>query len=259
MDVYAKTQAELDVIPLDTKDLICINFGTKEKPAIVREKYCYSIRIINNSVVATYNNSKTCTYHNSKICAYDNSKVWARDNSIICAYDNSKVFAHHNGKIRACDNSIICAYDDSQVAAYDNSKVWAYKDKCIVSINDNAIVISPSIFCSGAELLNQCNGYIDDVKFAISNVPDEKKDYVFGNYCCTDDFSKRVFILTMRDISYYCVYDFDTMSVKFYTMDFCRTFGGINKNKIFTYYLDNILMPALVNTRFDKNVKSNII
>ena len=260
MIIYVKTQAELDAIPLDTKDFVCIDFGTKEKPAIVRGQYCYPVRVMNNNVVATYSNSEVCAWDDSQVAAHDNSQVWSHDNSKVCAYGNSNICAYDNSKIWAHDNSIICVWYDSQVAAYDNSKVWAYKDENIVSINGNAIVISPSIFCSGAELLNQCNGNIGNVKFAVSNVvPDEDKDYVFRNFCHTDDFSKRAFVLTMRGVPYYCVYNFDTSSVKFYKMNFQQAFKNITENTVLIYYLDNVLMPALVNAKFDKSAKSNII
>ncbi len=250
MRICVKTQAELDAIPLDTKDFIYIDFGTKEKPAIVREQYWYIVGIINSSVIAAYNNSRVIANANSKVYAYDNSVVTTYSNSKVCAYDNSKVYAY--------DNSEVYAWDDSQVAAYGNSKVCARKDKNIVSINDNAIATSPSILCSGAELLNQCNGNIGNIKFAVSNVSDNK-DYVFVNFCHIDDFCKRVFILTMRGVPYYCVYDFDTMSIEFYTMTFYRAFKNIADDTVFAYYLDNVLMPALVNTKFDKSAKLNII
>ena len=288
MKIYVKTQAELDAIPLDTKDDIYIGFGTKEKPAIVRGQYCYPVRVMNNDVVATYSNSKVFAYNNSKVYAHNNSIVYACDNSEVIADDNSEVYAydkseacaHHNSKIYAYDNSEVitynnseavasvnstvyahenskvCAFGDSRIYAYDNSEVCAWNDKCIVSINDKAITTSPSILCSGAELLNQCNGYVGGAKFAISNVPDEKKDSVFEEFYETNG---RAFILTMRGISYYCVYDFDTMSVEFYTMSFYRAFENIADDTIIAYYLDNVLMPALVNTEFDKSAKSNII
>ena len=243
MNIYVKTQAELDAIPLDTKDFVYIDFGTKEKPAIVRERYWYTVKVINNSVVTTYGNSEVLARNNSIVYAYGNSKV---DASV-----NSTVYVHENSKVYACSNS--------KIYAYDNSNVWAHNDKNIVSINDNAIVTSPSILCSGAKLLNQCNGNVGDVKFAVSNVPDEDKDDLFGIFCDVGDFSERVFVLTMQNTPYYCIYSSDTMSVKFYTMGFCCAFENIADDTVFTYYLANVLMPALVNTKFDKNAKSNII
>ena len=267
MDVYVKTQAELDAIPLDTKDFIYIDFGTMEKLAIVKRQYRNPVNIINNSVVVTYNNSEVTAninsivyaYGNSKVCAYDNSIIYARDNSEIYARDNSEVGAYDDSIVYARDNSEVWARDNSKVWAYDNSEVCAWNDKNIVSINDNAIVTSPSILCSGAELLNQCNGYIGDIKFTVSNVSDNDKENVFGNLCYTGDFSKRAFILTMCGIPYYCVYDFNTMSVKFYTMNFHRAFESVADDTAFTYYIDNVLMPALVNAKFDRSTKSNII
>ena len=258
MNIYVKNQAELDVLPLDTKDDIYINFGTKEKPAIVKKQYRYPVIII-NSVVAIYDNSFVDASDNSMIHAYGDSEVHAYSDSKVFARDNSKVYAHHNSEVCACNNSKVSAYDSSKIYAYDNSKVYARNSKNIVSINDNAIVTSPSILCSGAELLNQCNGNIGNIKFAVLNIPDDNKKNVFDNFCCTDDFSKRAFVLTMQNTPYYCIYNPDTMSVGFYTMTFGHAFKNIADNTVFIYYIDNILMPALVNTKFDKNAKSNII
>ena len=258
MSIYVKTQVELDAIPLDIRDdiYVYIDFGTKENPAIIKKRYRHPVSIVNNSVVSTYDSSEVRAYDNSIVYAYGNSKVWAYDNSKVCVYHNGKIWARDNSIVYAYDNSEVCVWDNSRVSAYDNSQVWAHNDKCIVSINDNAIATSPSILCSGAELLNQCNGNVGNVSFTVSNVPDNDKDYVFEEFY---DISERAFVLTMRGVPYYCVYNFNTMSIKFYTMDFCWTFENIADNKIFAYYLDNILIPALVNTKFDKSRISNII
>ena len=296
MDVYVKTQAELDAIPLDTKDDIYIDFGTKENAAMVREQCRFPVKIINKSVVVTYNdsevyacdksivyvsgNSKVTAYNqseirycngntviardnsmvlawgNSKVDAYDNSSIDASDNNIVRAYGNSRVDASINSTVYAHENSKVCAFGNSQVYAYDNAEVCAWDDKCIVSINDNAVVTSPSTLCSGAELLSQCNGNVGNVKFAVSNVPDEKKGSVFDEFYETNG---RAFILTMRGIPYCCVYNFDTVSVKFYTMDSYCELESVSGNTILSHYIDNVLMPVLVNAKFDKAAKSNII
>ena len=43
MSITVKSQAELDRIPLDTDEQIYIEFGSYFTPAIVRNKYRYSV------------------------------------------------------------------------------------------------------------------------------------------------------------------------------------------------------------------------
>ena len=39
MSITVKSQAELDLIPVDTNEQIFINFGTCRNPAIIKNKY----------------------------------------------------------------------------------------------------------------------------------------------------------------------------------------------------------------------------
>lgn len=85
MSITVKSQAELDRIPLDTDEQIYIEFGSYFTPAIVRNKYRYS-------VVAK---------GNSSVVAWENSSVVARGNSSVVAWGNSSVVA--NGNVQVVD------------------------------------------------------------------------------------------------------------------------------------------------------------
>lgn len=99
MSIVVKSQAELDKIPLDTNKQICIEFGTWNNPAIVKNKYPCSV------------------------VAKGNSRVVARKNSFIVAYDNSSVTACNNSSVAAFDSSLIEANENSSIKAYGNVQV----------------------------------------------------------------------------------------------------------------------------------------
>ena len=91
MSIIVKSQAELDGIPLDTDEQIYIEFGSYFAPAIVRNKYRYS-------VVAR---------ENSSVEARGNSSVEARENSSVEARENVQVVDRQlsGGRIQISDNA----------------------------------------------------------------------------------------------------------------------------------------------------------
>ena len=90
-EITVKSQAELDMIPLDFKGRIYIEFGTYFSPAIVRNKYFYS--------VVARGNSSVVAWGNSSVEAWGNSSVVARENSSVVAWENSSVVANANVQV----------------------------------------------------------------------------------------------------------------------------------------------------------------
>ena len=91
MSIKVKSQAELDAIPLDTKEKIYIKFGTTANPAIIKNRYFYP--------VVAWNNSTVVAWGNSSVEASGNSTVVARGNSTVAAWDNSSVEAKGNVQV----------------------------------------------------------------------------------------------------------------------------------------------------------------
>ena len=131
MSIIVKTQAELDRIPLNTKEQIYIEFGTCDNPAIVKSEYLHSVKACGNSFV------KACG--NSFVIANDNSFVIANDNSFVIANDNSSVIANDNSSVRARGNSSVETISDGYVVARGNSSVRAWGDSFVIA-NDNSSV-----------------------------------------------------------------------------------------------------------------------
>ena len=123
MSIIVKTQAELDRIPLDTKEQIYIEFGTYGNPAIVKNGYLHSVVAIGDSFVRAMGNSFVTAKENSFVIAYNNSSVEAWDNSFVRARGNSSVTAYDNSYVAAFGNSSVKAWGDSSVKAYGNSSV----------------------------------------------------------------------------------------------------------------------------------------
>ena len=156
MSITVKTQADLDRIPLDTEEKIYIEFGTKDSPAIIKNKYFYpveargnssveargnsSVVAWDNSTVAARNNSYVKAYDNSSVVAWGNSTVAAWDNSTVAAWDNSSVEARNNSYVKAYGNSTVAAWDDSTVAARNNSYVKAYGNSSVAAWGNSSVV-----------------------------------------------------------------------------------------------------------------------
>ena len=117
MSITVKSQAELDRIPLDCNEVIYIEFGTYFNPAIVRNKYKYSVVARENSSVEAR--------ENSSVVARENSSVEARENSSVEAWENSSVEAWENSSVEAWENSSVVAWENSSVVARENSSVEA--------------------------------------------------------------------------------------------------------------------------------------
>ena len=131
MSITVKTQADLDRIPLDTEEKIYIEFGTKDSPAIIKNKYFYPVEARGNSSVVAYGNSSVVAYGNSSVKAWDNSSVKAWDNSSVEARDNSFVEARDNSSVVAWGNSSVVAWGNSSVVAYGNSTVEAWNNSTV--------------------------------------------------------------------------------------------------------------------------------
>ena len=89
--ITVKSQKELDMIPLDTEDIIRIEFGTCWSPAIVRNCYKYRVEAWENSSVVARENSSVVARENSSVVAWGNSSVVARENSSVEAWGNVQV------------------------------------------------------------------------------------------------------------------------------------------------------------------------
>lgn len=74
-EITVKTQKELDMVPLDFKGRIYIEFGTYYHPAFVKNKYY-------RRVVA---------FGNSSVVAFGKSSVEARDNSSVAGSGNAQI------------------------------------------------------------------------------------------------------------------------------------------------------------------------
>ena len=75
MAITVKSQKELDMIPLDTEDIIRIEFGTYWSPAIVRNRYKYRVEARGNSSVVAWENSSVEARGNSSVVAWGNVQV----------------------------------------------------------------------------------------------------------------------------------------------------------------------------------------
>ena len=134
MSITVKTQADLDRIPLDTEEKIYIEFGTKDSPAIIKNKYFYPVEARGNSSVVAWGNNS--------VEARDNSFVEARDNSSVEAWDNSTVAARNNSYVKAYDNSSVVAWGNSTVAAWDNSSVEARNNSYVKAYGNSSVEAS---------------------------------------------------------------------------------------------------------------------
>ena len=114
-EITVKNQEELDLIPLDFKGRIYIEFGEYWQPAVVRNKYYYSVVARGNSSVEAWGNSSVEARGNSSVEAWGNSSVEAWGNSSVEARGNSSVVAWENSSVEARGNSSVEANANVQV------------------------------------------------------------------------------------------------------------------------------------------------
>ena len=138
MSITVKSQAELDLIPVDTNEQIFINFGTCRNPAIIKNKYLRDVIVTNGSHIITKGESSVRVDGNSHVIACENSHVVAWDNSYVRATNCSSVLAYGCSTIRAYDNSSIIAYDKSSVLMFGNSVAVAWDTSFVMaSVNSS--------------------------------------------------------------------------------------------------------------------------
>ena len=145
--ITVKSQKELDMIPLDTEDIIRIEFGTCWSPAIVRNRYKYrvvarensSVEARGNSSVVAWGNSSVEAWGNSSVEAWGNSSVVARENSSVVAWGNSSIVAWGNSSVVAWENSSIVAWGNSSVEARENSSVVAWENSSVVAWGNSSV------------------------------------------------------------------------------------------------------------------------
>ena len=78
-EITARSQEELDMIPLDFKGRIYIQFGNYFHPAMINSRYKLSVVAMGNSSVVACGNSS--------VVACGNSSVEARGNSSVVAWE----------------------------------------------------------------------------------------------------------------------------------------------------------------------------
>ena len=122
-EITVKTQEELDMIPLDFKGKIYIEFGDRFSPAFVKNKYYSSVVAWENSSVVAWENSSVVARENSSVVAWGNSSVVARENSSVVARENSSVVAWENSSVVAWENSSVVARENSSVVATGNAQI----------------------------------------------------------------------------------------------------------------------------------------
>ena len=118
MEIIIKTQKELDNIPLDCKDTLCIEGGTRENPLILKVKYEHAYVIVRGS---------------ARIIMRENSVVQdMRGNSVVQRmWENSVVQ-------RMRENSVVQdLYGEAMVSAYGNNKITAHGYNIIRTVQSN--------------------------------------------------------------------------------------------------------------------------
>jgi len=139
-EIIVKTQEELDMIPLDYKGRIYIEFGTLWDRAIVKNKYYKSVVARENSSVEAWGNSSVVARENSSVEAWGNSSVVARENSSVVARGNSSVEARENSSVEARENSSVVARENSSVEAWENSSVEAWGNSSVEAWENSSVV-----------------------------------------------------------------------------------------------------------------------
>ena len=122
-EITVKSQTELDMIPLDFKGRIYIEFGTYWNKAVVKNRYMKSVVARGNSSVVAWENSSVEAWGNSSVEAWENSSVEAWENSSVVARENSSVVARGNNSVVARENSSVVARGNNSVEAWENSNI----------------------------------------------------------------------------------------------------------------------------------------
>ena len=119
-EITVKTQNELDMIPLDFKGRIYIEFGTCFNPVIVRNRYYYKVVARGNSSVVACGNSSVEAWDNSSVEAWDNSSVVARGNNSVEGFANAQIVdCLSGGRIEITGNARI-VYMPKTIEEYCN-------------------------------------------------------------------------------------------------------------------------------------------
>ena len=103
-EITVKSQEELDMIPLDFKGRIYIEFGDYYNSAIINNCYKISVVARGNSRVEARGNSSVVAWENSSVEAWESSSVEAWENSRVEAWENSRVVARGNVQVLDCLN-----------------------------------------------------------------------------------------------------------------------------------------------------------
>jgi len=140
LEITIKSQEELDMIPLNFKGRIYIEFGTYSNKAIVKHNYYYRVEARGSSSVLAWGNSSVKALGNSSVVAWDNSSVEARGNSSVEAWGNSSVVAWGNSSVEALGNSSVVAWDNSSVEARGNSSVVVRENSSVVARENSSVM-----------------------------------------------------------------------------------------------------------------------
>ena len=106
--ITVKTQEELDMVPLDFKGRIYIEFGTYYHPAFVKNKYYCRVAARENSSVVALENSSVKAWGNSSVEAWGNSSVEAWGNSSVAGSGNAQICDRlSGGRIEIAGNARI--------------------------------------------------------------------------------------------------------------------------------------------------------
>ena len=105
-EITVRTQAELDLIPLDFKGRIYVECDRREWLQI-RHNYYFPVMVKGNSSVVANESSCVEAYENSTVVANENSTVWAYENSTVVANENSFVKAYGNSSVIANGNVLV--------------------------------------------------------------------------------------------------------------------------------------------------------
>ena len=100
-EIIVKSQSELDMIPLDCKGRIYIEFGTDLAPAVVRNKYYLSVVAREHSNVVAREHSNVVAWGHSNVVAMGHSNVEAREYSNVVAWEHSNVEAMGHSYVEA--------------------------------------------------------------------------------------------------------------------------------------------------------------
>ena len=150
-----RSQAELDAIPLDYSGTIELYFGTRTKPALIRNRYKWAVKLcqgffavaLGKSFVQT-EDSTVIAKDQSRIRAKGHSFVYAHDKSYVDAYNEAHIVTHSEGTVNLYDNSHADVYKDGGVESYDESTVWLHSggaafvsdDSAVLSLDDSSYV-----------------------------------------------------------------------------------------------------------------------